>query len=107
MEIKPDLYIVAGFSGCENPFLDSTFYSIDKIFNSRDRRIKKPSIETIKYLRKRRSLTDNNLQAMLFCNAFGSLDFTIKKFFPSKHYCTLILLILSLVAIINVLDLMF
>ena len=79
-KIKPDLYIVAGFSGCgKTTFLNSVFYSVDSIFHGGNRRIKILPIEVLKFLEKRRSLVDSNLQAMLFCNAFEYFDFIDKQ----------------------------
>ena len=66
-EIKPDLYIIAGYSGCgKSTLLNLSRFSIDNIFNRNSNRIKIQSIEAIEFINKRRSLVDENIQAMLF-----------------------------------------
>jgi tetratricopeptide (TPR) repeat protein len=71
---KPDLYIVAGFSGCgKTTLLNTAHFSIDNIFATRQSAIKIPPAEIIEFLRKRRSISPNLMQAMLFSNCFGLL----------------------------------
>ena len=73
---KPDLFIIAGFSGCgKTTLMNSAFYDVEKIFSTRRNRIKIPSSEMRKFLETRRSLYDTDCQAMLFCNIFCSLEF--------------------------------
>ena len=68
---KPDLYILGGFSGCgKTTLLNSTSFSIDKIFSQKEVCIGMLPSELSERIAKRRSLTSNFLQSMLFCNAF-------------------------------------
>ena len=60
-------------------------FSIDNIFNRNSDRIKIQSIEAIEFINKRRSLVDENIQAMLFCNSFTDIRFVeYQKAIPIK-----------------------
>ena len=84
--IKPDLYIVAGFSACgKSTLLNSTFYAIDKIFARKKTRIKMLAPETIDFLNQRRSIISRNYQGLLFTNAFTDIEFLqCQKILPQK-----------------------
>ncbi|WP_137024428.1 lipopolysaccharide assembly protein LapB [Synechococcus sp. N19] len=81
----PDLYIIAGFSGCgKTTFLNTAFYSVEKIYSPCNHRIKTLPVEFINYLNKRRTLTDAKLQAIFFCNAFGLNDAMNQQILPQQ-----------------------
>ena len=69
---SPDIqttYILGGFSGCRKTTLLNSV-SLDKIFSPKEVRIGMLPSEASERIAKRRSLTSNFLQSMLFCNAF-------------------------------------
>ena len=77
---KPDLYVVAGFSGCgKSTFLNTALFSIDKIFSPKKTSLDILPIKTIEYFHARRRLWDTTDQAMLFCNAFSDITFLFKQ----------------------------
>ncbi len=73
---KPDLYIVAGFSGCgKSTFLDSARFSVDKIFSQDEVTVKMLPPEISKFLQLRHSFWDNRDQSMLFSDAFTDIEY--------------------------------
>ena len=73
---KPDLYVVAGFSGCgKSTFLDSARFSVDKIFSQEEVTIKMLPPEISKFLYLRHSFWDNRDQSMLFSDAFTDIEY--------------------------------
>ena len=77
---KPDLYIVAGFSGAgKTTFLHSSFFSIEKVFGTEDAFLKMLPVEISKFLALRRELWDNRDQSMLFSDAFTDIEFLYEQ----------------------------
>ena len=73
---KPDLYIVAGFSGCgKSTFLDSARFSVDKIFSQDEVTVKMLPPEISRFLYLRHSFWDNRDQSMLFSDAFTDIEY--------------------------------
>ena len=71
MQNKPDLYILAGFSGCgKTTLLNTSNFCLEKIFSTRPVDIKMKSADIVEFLRRRRSIVPGTA-AMLFSNCFG------------------------------------
>ena len=72
---KPDLYVVAGFSGSgKTTFLDSACFAVDKIFCREKVTVQMFPPEICKFLSLRHANWYNRDQSMLFCDAFTDIE---------------------------------
>ena len=68
---KPDLYVVAGFSGCgKSTFLNTALFSIDKIFSPKKTSLDILPIKTIEYFHARRDCGTQQIKPCFFAMPF-------------------------------------